>query len=165
MSGSLTPNQAVFTKQQKAISFDEMNGLVANKTDMIDGAIASQAMPAAVWHKSIIADAHMLRAYGAKFDGVTDDGPAFNAIINAAASGISLGNGNDVFPLASAAPNGLPTIVFELPAQIVLIGTPILSGSVNISMRGCGAQNTVLMMASGGRGIWQHGTQTNSSRG
>ncbi|QQX91333.1 hypothetical protein IGS75_01435 [Gluconobacter sphaericus] len=154
MSGSISPNQATFSKSQRAITFDEMNALVANKTDMIDGAIASEDFPEAIQHASLIADVALMRAYGAAFDGVTDDGPAFNAIIAAVTAG---GIGTTV--------NSLPAIIFELPAKTVLIGTTIISGSVNVSMRGCGAQNTVLLMKSGGNGIWQHGTQANPSQG
>jgi len=162
MSTSLTANQNS-VDNTTPIRLSALNGVLQGKTDMIDGAIATAMLPNAVGNGSIIADAHMMRAFGAKFDGVTDDGPAFNAIINAATYGGS--NGDSPFLYAGAAPNGLPTIVFELPAQIILIATSILSGSINVALRGVGAQNTILRMAAGGQGVWKHGSQTTPSNG
>lgn len=101
---------------------------------------------------NILADEHLLRAYGAAFDGTTDDGPAFNAIIAAATS------------LAPNLVNGLPTICFDLPMQTTYINTPIQSGSVNVSIRGTGAQNSVILLGPSSKG-WNHGTASSLSAG
>ncbi|MCP1274015.1 glycoside hydrolase family 55 protein [Gluconobacter albidus] len=103
---------------------------------------------------TIVADAQMLRAYGAKFDGSHDDGPAFNAIIAASAS---LG--------FVPAPISVPTILFLLPAGTCYVATLIQSDNQNIVIRGAGVQNTVMLMAAGGPGIWRHGTDEKDSSG
>lgn len=101
---------------------------------------------------TVIADAQLLRSYGAKFDGTTDDGPAFNAVIAAARTLVP-------------APISIPTILFIVPACTCYIATLIKSAAQNISIRGAGAQNTVMLMKSGGPGIWQHGTSDTDSSG
>lgn len=131
---------------------DEMKG----KVDSLNGkatalTVDATSTLAGVESGAIIADMHMLRRYGARFDGVTDDAPAFNAIINAA---------------TPPAGYEIPTVAFILPAGTILLKTPIISGNQNVSIRGQGAQHTILLAdASNTSGIWQHGTSANPSDG
>lgn len=144
------PNQNAIPVGNGPVHLNALNSVLTGKTDFVDGAIASAQFPAAIPHNALIADAALLRAYGAVFDGVTDDGPAFNAAITAA---MQQGGG------------GKPSIVFQLPARTILIGTTILTGNINVSMQGTGAQNTILLMRSGAPGLWQHGSQAIPSTG
>lgn len=130
----------------------EMTG----KVDSINGTATSLSVDAAstlaqVQAGAIVADAHLLRRHGARFDGTTDDSPAFNSIIQAA---------------TTPAGYDRPTIAFILPAATILLKSPIVSGNHNISIRGQGAQNTVLLAdRSNTGGIWQHGSTAAPSAG
>lgn len=110
--------------------------------------------PSTTTAQVIVADAHMLRAFGAKFDGVTDDAPAFNAIVASATT------------MLPAVDDGIPTIIFTLPAAVILLKSPIVTNAQHVAMRGMGAQNTVLLAdASNTQGIWQHGSAASPSKG
>ncbi|AQS88280.1 hypothetical protein AA101099_1764 [Neoasaia chiangmaiensis NBRC 101099] len=108
--------------------------------------------PSAATGYEIVADEHLMRAYGATFDGSHDDSGAIQAIINASRT-------------LTPAPIALPTILFRFPACGSLIANRITSGAHNISITGAGQQNTVLEMISGGAGGWQHGTQSAPATG
>ncbi|KXV00288.1 hypothetical protein AD929_11700 [Gluconobacter potus] len=110
--------------------------------------------PASTTANTIVADAHLLRSFGAAFDGVTDDAPAFNAVVAAASK------------LLPAVDSGVPTIIFNLPAAVILMGSPLVTSGQHVAMRGMGAQNTVLLASTSNTlGLWQHGTAASPSKG
>jgi hypothetical protein len=99
-----------------------------------------------------VADEGLLRAYGAKLDGISDDAPAFQAILADALTS----------PFAWLQ---LPTVIFELPLASILIASIIDSGGVNCMVRGAGPNISVLGMRAGSPGAWVHGTQARPARG
>lgn len=99
----------------------------------------------------MIADIDTLKQYGAHFDGIHNDSPAFNTIIN---------------QTVKTAGAKYPLVSFSLPALTVLLKTPIISGNQNISIIGRGAQNTLLLVDTcNHNGAWQHGSPQNPASG
>ena len=100
---------------------------------------------------AMVADAAVLRTYGAKLDGEADDLPAINAILAEARR-------------RAPAP-AIPTVLFEFPAGTVAWSGPPQSGFCHVSIRGAGQSVTTLLMKAGGSGIWQHGSAQSPSLG
>lgn len=144
---------------QKATASDLISGLAAklnkaagnlpNGYAALDDAGRATAPfgggPVPVAPGAIVVDAHLMRAYGAKLDGVTDDHAAFQAIIDSARA-------------RTPAAVLVPTVVFDLPAGAVAVSAPPQSGACNTVLRGQGPNISSVVMLSGGSGAWSHGS-------
>ncbi len=101
---------------------------------------------------TVQADVRLLRALGAKLDGLTDDLAAFQSVIAQARA-------------TTPAVSGTPTVVFDIGGCAVLLSGPVQTGTCHVVFRGSAPNVGGLYMVSGGSGIIQHGTASNPAVG
>lgn len=100
---------------------------------------------------SVITASEMVNKYGAFFDGVSDDVPAFErAIADAGSSGVTSNS-------------GVPCVVFLLPAANILLSRAVISRGCNVTLAGAGVYGTVFLCQTGA--AWSHGTAENPTLG
>lgn len=100
---------------------------------------------------SLRIDEAELRRRGAALDGKTDDLHVLQGCIDES---------------SVTTPNmACPSILFDLPAVTICLSGPLLTRGRNLTIRGAGQDLTVLVMATGGKGILTHGTSSEPARG
>lgn len=100
---------------------------------------------------AVISAPEMIKKYGANFDGVNDDVPAFErALADAGSSGVTSNS-------------GVPCVIFQLPAASILLSRAVISRGCNVTLVGAGVYGTVFLCQKGE--AWSHGTADNPTLG
>lgn len=122
------------------------NWSLSNQNTVKSALVGNVAIPLRV----VLFDAEKLRSYGATFDGVTDDAPAFQKAIDDSANQTTF---------------DYPCILFKLPEGKCLFNTAVVSGSQHILVQGAGLEQTFILASdSNTTGVWIHGSSGTRSQ-